>query len=294
VKVIPSAEDRVDFVAVGHVTLDHTARGTRPGGAAYYAAITAHRSGLRVGLLTSIGPDFPREALPAEVIVANVPTARTTTFRIGQSRLGSGRPVRELALLARATDLEAAALPDAWREASLGALCPVAAEVDPALAAALPEASLVAVPQGWMRQRGSGGVVAPQPWEDAEVVLPHVQALVVSDEDIGPFQKEALEWFQRVPVGAVTRGPEGAVLFVNGDRYGVEADRVVAVDETGAGDVFATTLLIAYNRDGNAWDAAAAAACCAAASVEADGVAGIPDRAALEVRLAAYRRRQGG
>jgi sugar/nucleoside kinase (ribokinase family) len=284
----------VDFVAVGHVTLDQTPRGTRPGGAAYYAAITARRQGLRVGLLTSFGPDFPGDALPSGVTVVNVPSERTTTFRIAHRRMGRGGPARELALLARAADLEAAILPEAWREASLGALCPVAAEVDPALAADFPDASLLAVPQGWMRQRGAGGVVSPQPWEDADLVLPRVQVVVVSFEDIEPFEKEALEWFQRVPVGAVTHGSEGAVLFVNGDPYGVEADRAVAVDETGAGDVFATALLIAYNRDDNAWDAAAAAACCAAASVEADGVAGIPDRAALEARLAAYRRRQGG
>jgi sugar/nucleoside kinase (ribokinase family) len=284
----------VDFVAIGHVTLDQTPRGIRPGGAAYYAAITAHRQGLRVGLLTSFGPDFPADALPSDVVVVTVPSERTTTFRIAHGRTGRGARARELALLARAADLETRSLPETWREASLGAMCPVAAEVDPALAAAFPETSLVAMPQGWMRRRGAGGVVSPQPWEDADLVLPHVQAVVVSLEDIEPFQKEALEWFQRVPLGAVTHGAEGAVLFVNGERYGVEADRVVAVDETGAGDVFATALLIAYNRDGNAWDAAAAAACCAAASVEADGVAGIPDRAGLEARLAAYRRRQGG
>jgi sugar/nucleoside kinase (ribokinase family) len=279
----------VDFVAIGHVTLDQTPRGTRPGGAAYYTAMTAHRLGLRVGLLTSFGPDFPLDAIPSGVEVVNVPAERTTTFRIGQS----GR-TRELAVLARAADLEAGELPEAWRDATLGALAPVIGEVDPAFAAAFPETSLVALPQGWMRQRGRGGVLAPQPWEDAELVLPHVQALVVSLEDIEPFEKEALEWFQRVPIGAVTRGPAGAILFVNGERYGVEADRALAVDETGAGDVFAAALLIAYNRDGNAWDAAAAAACCAAASVEADGATGIPDRDGLEARLAAYRRRNGG
>jgi sugar/nucleoside kinase (ribokinase family) len=279
----------VDFVAIGHVTLDQTPRGTRPGGAAYYTAMTAHRLGLRVGLLTSFGPDFPLDAIPSGVEVVNVPAERTTTFRIGQS----GR-TRELAVLARAADLEAGELPEAWRDATLGALAPVIGEVDPTFAAAFPETSLVALPQGWMRQRGRGGVLAPQPWEDAELVLPHVQALVVSLEDIEPFEKEALEWFQRVPIGAVTRGPAGAILFVNGERYGVEADRALAVDETGAGDVFAAALLIAYNRDGNAWDAAAAAACCAAASVEADGATGIPDRDGLEARLAAYRRRNGG
>jgi len=284
----------VDVVVVGHVTLDQTPRGTRPGGAAYYAAITAHRQGLRVGLLTSFGPDFPREALPPELSVDNVASPRTTVFRIGPGRIADGRRARELAILGRATDREAGALPGAWQDVGLAALCPVTGEVDPALAAAFQEASVVALPQGWMRQRGAGGAVSPQPWEDADLVLPHVQALVVSAEDIEPFQKEALEWFQRVPLGAVTRGSDGAILFVNGDRYGVEPDVAVEKDDTGAGDVFATSLLIAYNRDGNPWDAAAVASCCAAASVEAEGVAGIPDRAALEARLAAYRRRQGG
>jgi 1D-myo-inositol 3-kinase len=283
-----SRKEPVEFVAVGHVTLDQTPRGIRPGGAAYYTAMTAHRLGLRVGLLTSFGPDFPRDAIPAGIEVVNVPAERTTTFRIGHA----GR-TRELAVLARAADLEAAALPEAWQDATLGALAPVTGEVDPSFAPAFPETSLVALPQGWMRQRGKGGILTPQPWEDADVVLPRVQALVVSDEDVEPFEKDALEWFQQVPVGAVTRGPDGAILFVNGERYGVEADRVVAVDETGAGDVFAAALLIAYNRDGNAWDAAAIAACCAAASVEAEGVAGVPDRAGLEARLAAYRRRLG-
>ena len=279
----------VDFVAVGHVTLDQTARGTRPGGAAYYTAMTAHRLGLRVGLLTSFGPDFPREAVPDGIEVVNVSAERTTTFRIGQA----GGRTRELAVLARAADLEAEALPEAWQDATLGALAPVTGEVDPGFAAAFPETSLVALPQGWMRQRGKGGILAPQPWEDADLVLPRVQALVVSHEDVEPFEKDALEWFQQVPIGAVTRGSAGAVLFVNGERYGVEPDVAVEKDATGAGDVFAAALLIAYNRDGNAWDAAGSAACCAAASVEADGAAGIPDRDGLETRLGAYRRRLG-
>jgi sugar/nucleoside kinase (ribokinase family) len=283
----------VDFVAVGHVTLDQTARGTRPGGAAYYTAMTAHRLGLRVGLLTSFGPDFPPETIPAGVEVVNVAAERTTTFRIGPSRAGQSGRSRELAVLARAADLGAETLPEEWQDATLGALAPVTGEVDPAFAAAFPETSLVALPQGWMRQRGKGGVLAPQPWEDADLVLSRVQALVVSHEDVEPFEKDALEWFQQVPIGAVTRGPAGAVLFVNGERYGVEPDVAVEKDATGAGDVFAASLLIAYNRDGNAWDAAAVAACCAAASVEAEGVAGVPDRAGLDARLAAYRRRLG-
>src|SRR5262249_44294768 len=150
------------------------------------------------------------------------------------------------------------------------------------------------LPQGWMRQRGAGGAITPSPWEDADLVLPHVQVLVVSAEDIDHIAKTALEWFQHVPLAAVTRGSDGAALFVNGERYHVEPDRVTEVDAIGAGDVFATVLLIEYQRDGNPWEASAAAACAAAASVEAHGAAGIPDRSALAKRLAAYQRRLGG
>jgi sugar/nucleoside kinase (ribokinase family) len=97
-----------------------------------------------------------------------------------------------------------------------------------------------------------------------------------------------------VPLGAITRGKRGATLYVNGDSYHIDADGAKEIDSTGAGDVFATTLLIEYQRLGDAWDAAAAAACAAAASVEAEGLAAILDRPGLDARLAAYRRHRGG
>jgi 1D-myo-inositol 3-kinase len=279
----------VDFVAVGHVTLDQTRTGTRPGGAAYYAALTAHRLGLRTGLVTSFGTDFPAALLPSDLAVVNVPSERTTIFTLE----GMGHN-RRLTLVSRAGDIEADHLPADWRRVSLGMLCPVINEVDPALAETFTEASLGVVPQGWMRQRGAGGTITPQPWDDADLVLPYAQLLVVSVEDIEPFQKAALEWFQCLPLAAVTRGREGAILFVNGERYHVEPDHVTEVDDTGAGDVFAAALLIHYHREGNPWEAAAAAACAAAASVEAPGAQGIPDRLALSARLAAYHRRLSG
>ena len=53
------------FVAIGHVTLDRFGEATRPGGAALYAAITAHRLGLSAAVLTSHGDDFPLEVASA-------------------------------------------------------------------------------------------------------------------------------------------------------------------------------------------------------------------------------------
>ena len=290
-----------DLVVVGHVTLDVTSSGTRPGGAAYYAALAAHRLGLRVGLLTSFGPDFPAEAISSDISVAKVDSAQTTTLLLAGAGVLAGPGVlagagagRTLTLATRAADLEADDLPPDWASAPLALLCPVVNEVDPALAESLGAASLGVLPQGWMRRREKGGAIVTQAWEDAEPVLAWAQLMVASEEDVAGFREDAVEWLQRVPLGALTAGASGATLFVNGEPYHVAPDVASEVDDTGAGDVFATTLLIEYHRGGDPWEAAAAAACAAASVVEGKGAAALLDRAALTTRLAEYRRRRGG
>jgi sugar/nucleoside kinase (ribokinase family) len=279
----------MDLVAIGHVTFDETPSGVRPGGSAYYVALAAQRLGLEVGVLTSIAPDFPSGVFPAGITVATVSSPRTTRYRIGQSG-GS----RTLILLSRAEDIEIQHLPEGWKSAPLAVLCPVVGEVDPALVSAFDDTSLAVLPQGWMRTRGKGGVMGPQPWEDADEVLPLAQILVLSEEDVPGSEETAVKWFDQVPLGAITRARRGATLYVSGEPYHVEPDRATETDPTGAGDVFATTLLIEYQRVGDAWEAAAAAACAGAATVEGTGAAPLLDRAGLAARLAAYQRRLAG
>ncbi|MFQ5830052.1 MAG: PfkB family carbohydrate kinase [Candidatus Methylomirabilia bacterium] len=277
-----------DFVVVGHVTLDETPAGVRPGGAALYAALTAQRLGCSTGLLTSFGPDFPREVLPPDLEVVRVPARRTTMFR-HDSR--SRR--RHLTLLGRASDLNVDDLPASWGDAGLALLCPVANEVDPYLVAQFTGGAVAATVQGWMRERGAGGVITPARWEDASLVVRHLQAIFLSREDMGEFEKDALEWFQEVPIGVVTLGEDGALLFVNGERHAIQADSAEETDSTGAGDVFAAAFLLHYDREGDPWEAAAFATCAAASSVEVEGIAGIPDRPTIEARLSRYRSRFG-
>ncbi|MBI2154212.1 MAG: ribokinase [Candidatus Rokubacteria bacterium] len=276
------------FVAVGHVTLDHIGGDVQPGGTALYAALTAHHLGCSVGLVTSFGPDFPRHLFPPEFQVVHVPAPQTTAFRHERGRDG-----RRLTLLGRAEDLEVGHLPASWKAADLALLAPDANEVDPYCAAEFTEGAVGAAVQGWLRERGAGGVISPARWEDAPLVLPHVQTVFLSEEDMGPFEDEVVEWFERIPVGVITVGSRGAHLFVSGERHFIEADPADEVDATGAGDVFAAAFLIQYQREGNPWDAAQFAACAAALSVEGVGVAAIPLRAAVEERLAAYRSRLG-
>ena len=274
-----------DFVAVGHVTLDRIGGTLRPGGAALYAAVTADRLGLSAGILTSHGDDFPLDAIPPRIEVVSVSSGSTTTFthvtEPGERRLLASREV--------AATLKASDIPEDWLTAPLVLLAPVLSEVDATLALAFPDASVAAAAQGWLRTRHRDGSIAPARWEDAPHVLPGLQALFVSDEDIRGMGEEAHEWFQRVPVGVLTAGRHGALLFVNGERYDVAPHRVRQADDTGAGDVFAAAFVVHYQRDGDAWEAAAAAACAAALSVERGGFEGIPDAARLASALAQYR-----
>src|SRR5262245_60920856 len=117
-----------DFVAIGHVTLDHFGETTRPGGAALYAAIAAPRPGLSVGLLTSHGPDFPLDDLPTRIEVVGLEAPATTSF--DHLAADGDRALRARGVAQRLTVDD---LPSDWRTAPLVLLAPVLQEVDPRL-----------------------------------------------------------------------------------------------------------------------------------------------------------------
>jgi sugar/nucleoside kinase (ribokinase family) len=274
-----------DFVAVGHVTLDHFDDRVQPGGAALYAAVTAHRLGFTAGILTSHGDDFPLEVIPPQIEVVSVPAPETTVF--AHQRGARGR--RALRVTAAAAPLGPADIPADWRDAGLVLLAPVVDEVDPAIATSFPDATIAAEAQGWLRRLGAGGEVSPRRWTPPPTLLGQLQALFVSGEDVRGQEAFLLEWLQRLPVAVVTAGAAGALLYVNGDRYEVRPRPAREADATGAGDVFAAAFLVHYHRLGDPWQAAEAATCAASLSVEGEGWTAVPDRKTLQDALAAYR-----
>jgi sugar/nucleoside kinase (ribokinase family) len=268
-----------DMVVVGHVTVDETPDGLRPGGSVLYAGLTAHRLGLRVGLLTSFGPDFPRHVIPPEIEVVNVPSPATTRFAIRYGPAG-----RTLTLEARAAGLAPVHLPERFASAGLAYLAPVADEVARDLAGAFPDGAVGLGAQGWCRQWDREGQVSMRPWPDPGSVLARAQALFLSSDDVAGWEERAIALYQHVPVGALTFAARGALLFVNGERFPVDAVPAQEVDPTGAGDVFAAAFLIRYNATGDPLDAAAQAAAAGALTVEKPGVEGVPSAEALEAR----------
>jgi len=273
-----------DFIAIGHVTLDRFGDTVRPGGAALYAAVTADRLGLSTAILTSHGDDFPLDLVPPRIEVVSVPAGETTTFEHSEHE-----GERVLRVRAAAAALTADDLPEDWRDAPLVMLAPVLAEVDPLLSMAFSDAAVSAQAQGWLRVVEPDGVVGALAWEP-DYLLARLHTLFLSQRDVVGQEAAMLEWLQRVPVGVVTAGRHGALLYVNGERYEVRPRLAREVDATGAGDVFAAAFLVRYQQDGNPWTAAEAAACAAALSIEGEGWSAVPDAAALERALAEYRR----
>ena len=260
-----------DFVAVGHLTVDELSGGLRPGGSALYAGLFAHRQGLRVGLLTSYGPDFPFDVLPPEIEVVAVPASATTRFALDYRPEG-----RRLTLKERAARLTAAHLPAHFAEAGLAYLCPVADEVAPDLARAFPDAAIGVGAQGWCRVWDRDGTVTMRAWPDPAPILARAQALFLSSDDVAGWESQALPLFQDVPLGALTFAERGAVLFVNGQRHVIPAAHATEVEPTGAGDVFAAAFLVRYNASGDPLEAASYAAVAGALTVEAAGITGVP------------------
>ena len=273
------------FVAVGHVTIDRFGEAERLGGAALYAAVTAQRLGLSVGILTSHGPDFPLDLLPPQIEVVTVESRHTTRFE--HRREGSHRSMRVTAM---AEPLGLRDIPEDWREPDIVMLAPVVDEVDPLVASSFGSAAIAAAAQGYLRRLDGTGLVVARPWEGAGLVLGQAQAVFLSLEDVAGDLAEVTEWFQQVPIGVLTAGRGGAILFVNGERYSLRPHRVQEVDATGAGDVFAATFMVHYHRHGDPWRAGEAAACAAALSVEGEGWSTIPDADTLEAALAVYER----
>ena len=273
-----------EFVAIGHVTLDHFGNDVRPGGAALYASITADRLGLNAGILTSHADDFPLELIPPRIEVISVPAPTTTVFQ--HTLVGEERTMRVSSV---AGPLGEADIPEDWRDADLVLLAPVMNEVDARLAAAFGDASVAAAAQGWLRGLGRDGAVRTVRWDAASQALRSLQAIFLSADDVRGQESAMTEWVQRVPIAVVTAGRHGALLYVNGDRYDVRPRRAVAVDVTGAGDVFAATFLARYRRDGDPWEAVEAATCAASLSVEGVGWSTVPDAASLDAALKAYR-----
>lgn len=282
------------FLAIGHVTRDLLPQGGFAlGGTATFAALTASRMGLPAAVVTRADQALLDE-LPARlpnIALAAQASPLTTTF---ENRYDDG--FRTQYLRARAAALELADIPAAWFAAPITLLAPLAQEVPETLLRALPRrpgSLLAATPQGWLRRWDEDGRVWPSAWENAAELLPLLDVLILSHDDLLPFadnQRETAdamlaEWSRHVPLLVATDGRHGATLFERARPTRFPAYPAREIDPTGAGDVFAAALLVHLYRHNDPHAAMNFANCVASLSVEAPGIKGIPTLEQIQERL---------
>ncbi len=271
---------KVDYLVVGHVTHDiHPGKPDTLGGTVAYAAVTAHKLGRKVGMVTRVSPDFPWIGWLEENVdhVCVLPSDETTTYVLEYTPRG-----RRLMLQSLAPTIEPDDIPEEWRESPLVHFGPVAQEIHPDLPSSLDGSRKLVTPQGWMRCWDGGGDVKPYPFAVANKVLPHTHVVVLSEEDIGGDWSVILPWVGQVPVLILTRGREGCTVFAQGEQRDIPPRPAAEVDPTGAGDIFAASFLVRWHETGDPWHSAYFANVVASMSIEKVGVEGIPYRDAVE------------
>jgi hypothetical protein len=263
-----------DYLLIGHIAHDVTPHGPQLGGTVSYAAHTAVAFGLRVAVLTSTCGDEPLlHDLPPAALVISVPAEHTTTF---ENRYTG--ETRTQYMYHRAAPLGLDDVPPTWLRAPLVHLAPIAYEVDPALAGAFDHSRLCVTPQGWMRHRAPDGLVRSVTWPAAERVLPRATVTVISREDIRHDPGLETVFAGLSPVLVVTDGMHGGTVYRDGQARRFPADLIRENDPTGAGDIFATTLHIAWQQTGDLDRALCVAARIAGQSVSRAGFASAPTR----------------
>ena len=268
--ISPSSLEPVDYLVIGHLTQDITPHGLQLGGTASYAALTARALGLRVGIITSSGPEADLSALDG-IQVVSMPTERSSTFENIHTPTGRIQYLYHVAPV-----LTAALIPDVWRSTPLVHLGPVCQEIDTSLLRAFPDSFIGITPQGWLRCWDKDGRVKLCDWPESAFVLGHVSAAVLSIEDVQGKEDRIEEMLSAVRVLVVTEGAAGARVYWNGDMRYFTPPAVVEMDPVGAGDIFAASFFhrMALTRD--PWESARFATLVAANSVTRKGKMGIP------------------
>ena len=281
---MPSDMQSPDILLIGHVTRDlisaERSSPYRIGGTVSFASVTALRLGRVPTVITRASPDTNLDELPKEVKLHLLPSPTTTTFANVYTAHGRVQYCYERALPITADDI-----PTTLRRPRAVLLGPLVDEITPDVAAIFDHSTLVmAVPQGWMRRWDETGRIHSKPWDTAAAILPHLDVLILSLEDID-YEVGRLEpFFQHLPLVVLTEYHDGSTLYRRQQDGTVSVTKIPPrpaneVDPTGAGDVFATAFMVRYQETGDPVQSARFANITASFGVEAPGIAGIPSRA---------------
>jgi hypothetical protein len=271
-----------DYTAVGHVTIDVFANGSRrAGGTAFYSALQAARMGQRALILTQGVPREIEELMEPhrhELALEVIPAPATTTLQTSGS--GSARRQRVLAwagVIERTLELDTAILH----------LAPVARETPTSWRGR--SAFVGLTPQGLARvwAQPDGEISLAPPPAAAVRVAERCEAIVLSEHERTSCRRLISRAHEAGAVVAITAGERpSTILLPGGGNMALEVPAVATPgDDLGAGDVFAAAFFIALHEGDSPERAARFAAAAGAVRLQGHGAAAIGGRQAIEAQL---------
>ncbi|MDY6872693.1 MAG: PfkB family carbohydrate kinase [Chloroflexota bacterium] len=266
----------IDYLVIGHVTADLTPQGTQLGGTVTFSSLTAKALGFRTGIITAHGPDLETSSL-ADLWIKNKPSPATTTFE----NISDGIR-RTQYLYSKAASLGPEDVPAFSPSPAILHLGPVADEVNPQILMDFPNSLKCLTPQGWFRGVDSERKVHPKVWEKSEETLAMADVAVISQEDV-QYDEEMIEKMAAaIPVFVVTENIHGARVYWHNEPRYFNAPEVKYVDDTGAGDIFATAFFYRYWATKNPWEAGRFAVQIASNSVARNRLDSVPTPKEIE------------
>jgi sugar/nucleoside kinase (ribokinase family) len=266
-------QSSLDYLLVGHITADLTPNGRLLGGTVSFCAAVAKAFGLNVRVVTSAARGEPLlaqlEPYVSEMIV--LPADSTSTFENIYGPNGRTQYIRGVA-----APISVNHVPGEWFTTPLVHLAPLTGEVDPQLAHRFRNSTVLLTLQGWLREWGSDGRVRFKRWLDPEV-LRHIDIVVFSEEDIVEAPDLEAAFAQVTRHLFVTRAEKGGTYYHLGQPFHYDTPQVEVMNPTGAGDVFAASLLASLPIfDNDFYRAVKVAAVLAALSTTRVGLASAP------------------
>lgn len=272
-----------DYLLIGHATADLTPNGRLLGGTVSFAARVVRSFGLTTGVLTSAAPDEPvlADLKPYASELVLLPAESTSTFENIYTPSGRIQYLRGVASKIGPQDV-----PTGWLKSPLVHLAPLTDEVDPQIAHQFKDATVMLTLQGWLRRWDADGRVRFKRWFDP-AVLEDIDIVVFSEEDIAEAPDLEQEFAAVVRHLLVTRAENGGTYYYQGQPTNYTSPQVELVHPTGAGDVFAASLLCALHiLGGNMTAAIQVAAELGATSVTRFGLDGTPTPEEVQKALA--------
>ena len=272
-----------NFIALGHLSFDVNVVDNGPpsshipGGAAAYAGLTAQKHDLSTGVISSVGDDYPVNLILDGIDVRVVESEHTASFA---NYYENGD--RTQVLIASGTRISQVAVPIDWTTPDILFVAPLLHEIPTDCVNWFEPKLSCLVPSGWLRRWGHDGAIS-----HADMLPPFRgkkwDVIAVSESEIESLPEQQL--FDLAETICVTKGENGSRIWQNGEWTRIPVIAAEPVDFTGAGDIFATTFVIASSEGKGIEEAGVYAATASAISIESTGLTGCPSRGQIEARL---------